>query len=409
MSAPVLNTAVESAALPSVAMGCSVSEWLQNQGRYCDDVPTLLGEVARRLCRADVPLHRCGFVLRTLHPLILGGAYIWQADAESVRTVEISHESLQRDAYLKSPVRLIFEGSPGIRRRLADADCPRDFPILDDLDAEGVTDYLALPLPFSDGRNYAAHFATKAPGGFADDQITLIMAQISMLAMVVEILSVRQVTTNLVDTYLGHKTGERVLNGAIRRGSNETLQAAIWYSDLRGFTAMTDRLPTDVLLGILNDHFERVVAPIHRHGGEVLKFVGDGTLAIFPLADLGGAGNACAAALAAVKEAARETTRHNAKRRAEDLPEIHYGVALHLGAVTYGNIGAPDRLDFTVIGPAVNQAARIETQCRTMGRHFLTSAAFAEAANVPLLSLGVHALRGVREPQELFTLPERPI
>ena len=272
-----------------------------------------------------------------------------------------------------------------------------------------MTDYLALPLPFSDGRNYAAHFATKAPGGFADDQITLIMAQISMLAMVVEILSVRQVTTNLVDTYLGHKTGERVLNGAIRRGSNETLQAAIWYSDLRGFTAMTDRLPTDVLLGILNDHFERVVAPIHRHGGEVLKFVGDGTLAIFPLADLGGAGNACAAALAAVKEAARETTRPNAKRRAEDLPEIHYGVALHLGAVTYGNIGAPDRLDFTVIGPAVNQAARIETQCRTMGRHFLTSAAFAEAANVPLLSLGVHALRGVREPQELFTLPERPI
>ena len=392
--------------LPTLPTECSTTEWLQNHARYCIDVPTLLGEFARRLCLTDVPLHRCGLVLRTLHPLISGGAYVWRADTTAVRTIEISHESLQRDAYLNSPVRLIFEGAAGIRRRLGDADCPRDFSILADLDAEGVTDYVVLPLPFSDGRNYAAHFATMVAGGFSDDQVRRIMTQLPLLAMVVEVLSTRRIATNLVDTYLGHKTGERVLNGAIRRGSNETLQAAIWYSDLRGFTAMTDRLPIDVLIGLLNDHFERIVAPIHRYGGEVLKFVGDGTLAIFPIADLGGAGNACAAALAAFNEAARETAHHNAKRRADDLPEISYGVAPHLGAVTYGNIGAPDRLDFTVIGPAVNQAARIESQCRTMERPVLTSAAFAAASQVPLLSLGVHALRGVRQPQELFTLPD---
>lgn len=396
-------SALESTALPVFQPECSVLGWLESRGRFSGDVPILLGGLCARLLESGVPLHRVNVILRTLHPLVLVSGYVWRAPGE-VDTFEAGHESMSGDQYLKSPVRKIFDGSRGIRRRLMDPGCPRDFPILDDLDREGVTDYVILPLQFSDGRSYAASWATTAPCGFSDGDVARIVGLMQPLAMALEIRSVRDIAANLMATYLGHKTGERVLNGAILRGSTETLDAVIWYSDLRGFTRMADRLPTPVLLDILNDHFERVAGPVQRHGGEVLKFVGDGVLAIFPVDELGGASAAAAAALDSVDESLRLNDEINIERRERDAPEITFGVALHLGAVTYGNIGAPDRLDFTVIGPAVNHATRIEGQCRTMDRQVLASAAVAEASDRPLVSLGVHALKGIREPQELFTL-----
>ncbi len=387
---------------PIVTPACSMLDWLQNEGRFVPSVAELVANLNEKMVACGMPLYRTMVILRTLHPLFMSEGYSWNADSGKVEMFESSHQMLSKDVYLASPVRAIFEGSPGIRRRIGDPDCPRDFPILDDLAEKGVTDYLMLPLRFSDGRNYAASWSTRAPDGFSDGQVERLTALMPIFAMALEVRSVHNISRNLLDTYLGHKTGERVLNGAIRRGSVETINAVIWYSDLRGFTAMTDRLPSDVLLDLLNDHFEQIVEPVNQRGGEVLKFMGDGMLAIFPIDELGGEAKAAELALAAAQDALARTAELNKDRDRAMKPLIHFGVVLHLGEVVYGNIGAPDRLDFTVIGPAVNQAARIESDCRHLGQPLLMSSAFAKAVPTTLASMGEHILRGSNDPQELF-------
>lgn len=385
---------------------CPVFDWVENFGRYTDGIPSLISEVCNRFAANGLPLERVSIVMRTLHPQIAVSGYMWRAGVEELSQFTGDHQSQSRESYRDSPVRTIFEGSPGLRRRLADPDCPRDFPILVDLDSEGVTDYLILPVPFSDGRSYACSWATKAPGGFSDTQAARIQAIMPTFSLVLEILATRDISRTLMDTYLGHKTGERVLNGAIYRGVNETIEAALWISDLRGFTAMSDELAPPVLLGILNDHFERIVGAIEAHDGEVLKFVGDSVLAIFPIDHYGSPTGAAEAAVGAAREAVRQLEERNKERQEKNLRSLGYGIALHMGEVVYGNIGAPHRLDFTVIGPAVNHTARIEQLCRTMDRPVLVSAAVAEATSEAVTSLGFHALRGVREAHEIFTLPE---
>ena len=385
---------------------CQVFDWIENFGRYTESIASFVTEVCNRFVVCDMPLDRVSIVMRTLHPQISVSGYMWRNGAEELSVFTADHQSQSHESYQQSPVRSIFEGSPGLRRRLADPDCPRDFPILVDLDNEGVTDYLILPVPFSDGRSYACSWATKEPGGFTDAHVARIQAIMPTFSLVLEILATRDISRNLMDTYLGHKTGERVLNGGIYRGVNETIEAALWISDLRGFTAMSDALAPPVLLGILNDHFERVVGAIEKHDGEVLKFIGDSVLAIFPIDQYSGATGAAEAAVGAARDAVLKLEERNTERRKKNLPAVGYGIALHMGEVVYGNIGAPNRLDFTVIGPAVNHTARIEQLCRSMDRPVLVSATVAEATSEAVTSLGFHALRGVREPHEIFTLPE---
>ena len=396
------STEADATALPTRSPDCGVYGWLQGDGRVAADIPTLIGGLAEKLVEAGVSLDRVGVFLRTLHPRFFAQAFFWRAEDGKVEMLQSDHKLMRRDVYLNSPVHRVYQGVPGFRRRLADPDCPRDFPVIVDLAEAGITDYLVLPLPFSDGARYAVSFATRQPGGFSDQQIDRLGSLTPILSVLVEVLSVRQIASNLMDTYLGHHTGARVLNGAIQRGSRETIDAAMWYSDLRGFTAMTDDLPPDVLLDLLNDHFEHVVEPIHAHGGEVLKFLGDGLLAIYQIDHFDSETAASEAALASAREALARTAARNIEREKAKLPAIRFGVGLHLGSVSYGNIGAPDRLDFTVIGPTVNQLARIADHCRRLDRPVLTSAAFADALPHGLDSMGFHALRGVREPQELF-------
>ncbi len=331
---------------------------------------------------------------------------MWNGDTGEMHEFQGDHQSQSRESYQRSPVRTIFEGSPGLRRRLADPDCPRDYPILDELDAEGITDYVILPLPFSHGHSYACSWATREPGGFSDTAIARIVQIMPVFSLVLEILATRRIARNLMDTYIGHSAGERVLSGEIYRGVNEPIEAVVWISDLRGFTRLSDEFAPPVVLGILNDHFERVVGAIADQGGEVLKFIGDSVLAIFPVDANAGPQPAVEAALAAARDAAARIAAGNAERAAKKLPSVGFGIALHHGTVVYGNIGAPDRLDFTVIGPAVNQTSRIEALCKTLQRPVLLSDRIAEAASSPLTSLGFHALRSVREPHEIFTLPE---
>ena len=299
---------------------------------------------------------------------------------------------------------LVFAGET-VRRRL-DASAATEFPILAELRDAGMTEYLATPVVFSDGRISAATWATDREGGFSDEDVARIQALLPALALLLEVQAVRIISANLLGVYLGQQTGQRVLAGDITRGSGETIRAVLLFADLRGFTALSDRLPADKVIEILNAYFERVVAAIHAHDGEVLKFIGDGLLAIFPIADAAFAFNAARRALDASLQAFADLEAFSADPSRGDASPVRMAIALHSGDVVYGNIGGQDRLDFTTIGPAVNLVARLQQLSKRVDRPLLLSEDFAKICERPLISLGFHPVRGLSEAHEVFTLKD---
>jgi adenylate cyclase len=265
---------------------------------------------------------------------------------------------------------------------------------------------MAFPLEFTDGSIHVAAWFTEHPDGFSDTDIVNMTAVIAPLARIAEVWALRRTACNFLNTYVGNHAGERILAGQIRRGDTQEIRAAIWLSDMRGFTALADRLPPGILLGLLNRYFDHQVPAILKHGGEVLKFMGDGLLAIFPLAEDGSsADEICVRALSAAREAEANIERAN-EPLGRDKIELRFGLALHLGQVLYGNIGGGDRLDFTCIGPAVNLAARLEKLSSTLGRSIVASADFARHCPHDLEPLGEFALTGFGKPQTAFGLKE---
>jgi adenylate cyclase len=247
-------------------------------------------------------------------------------------------------------------------------------------------------------------FQTDRPGGFIDAELDLLRRLAAPLALSFKSIIAVETAGTLMTTYLGADAGRRVLAGAIDRGVAETVRAVLWYSDLDGFTRIADNAPARELIALLNDYAETVVGGVHAHGGQVLKFIGDGILAMFPLVD---GGMPCGRALDAAAAAVAAAQRLSAERAAEGRPVTGMHVALHVGDVLYGNIGSADRLDFTVVGPSVNEVARIEALCRSLEQQVIVSSAFAQdagASRARLVSLGRYALQGVRRPEELFTL-----
>jgi adenylate cyclase len=284
-----------------------------------------------------------------------------------------------------------------VRRDLSVALAPDDFGILHDLKAEGFTDYLCAPLSFLSGETHAATFVTRAPGGFTDAHLATIRRMLRPLSRVAEIFALRRVAANLLSTYVGHDCGERILKGRIMRGDVETLRAVIWFSDLRGFTSMSARLTPREIIDVLNELFECQVPAIEKHGGEVLKFIGDGLLGIFTYSN--DVTTRCHDALAAAADAFAALDARNAK----SASPIRFGLALHVGEIAYGNIGGASRLDFTAIGPAVNVAARLEGLTSGLDKRVVVSAEFAANAQVDLDDLGPFELKGVPDPQHVFT------
>jgi adenylate cyclase len=359
----------------------------------------VLAELCERLVACGLPLHRVAVFVTTLHPDIMGRRFLWR-EGEEVEVSEAPYEMVQRDTYRRSPVPIVFATAQPIRRRIEDPDCPNDYGILDEMRAEGVTDYLIQPLPFTNGEVHAISWTTRRPGGFSDGDIAALEAVQLPLARLAEVYALRRVAITLLNTYVGRDAGERILQGRIRRGEIERIHAVILLSDLRDFTAQSERLPGATVMALLNGYFDCLVPAIEAHGGEVLKFVGDGLLGILPVAADPAA--ACRAALGAAAAARAALAEANAERAGRGEPELRYGVALHLGDVLYGNIGSAGRLDFTTIGTAVNLTARLETLARDLGRDLVASAAFARHCPEALASLGAFRLRGFREPQEVF-------
>ncbi len=379
-----------------------VVTWMMREGRHISQMREFGDEMCRRIVAASIPIQRAFCSTKTLHPEVYGTAYVWRREQPGAERLTALHGFQSTREASSSPIVAVQNSGGPIRRRLCDADCPMDFPVLRELKSAGGTDYLALPLKYSSGEINCITFSTDRTDGFTDAEVAGLAEVAEALAIIVEVQSTRRIARHLMDTYVGHRTGERVLSGAITRGAAQTIHAVIWFCDLRGFTALADSLPRDRLVAMLNDYFEAIVAAVVGEGGEALKFMGDGLLAIFELADNEAPSSRCAAALRAASTASEKIAARNLERRAAGEPEIRFGLALHLGEVNYGNIGAPNRLDFTVIGPAVNHAARLEKIASELGRHVVTSASFAAAAGSTLESLGKHHLRGVAEPQEVF-------
>jgi adenylate cyclase len=279
-----------------------------------------------------------------------------------------------------------------------------DFAVLTELRARGATNYLALPIRSIHGRtsNYMLTYVTDRPGGFTADEIADMTRISQRVAVLCDIHGQRWIATNVLNAYLGPKTGPRVLAGQIRRGTGEELTVVLWSSDLRGFTERSDRLPGDQMIWILNALFDVQAQAIARNGGEILKFMGDGLLAIFPIDDGATADRAATSALEAAQEALAAVRQLNGEPPMMDEPPLEIVVALHVGTVVYGNIGAAERLDFTVIGPAVNLVSRLEATAKTLNTQIVLSDDFARAYGKPLISLGHYPLRGLAKPQELF-------
>jgi len=383
-----------------------VVAWMLHEGRLNTHMREFGDDLCRRVVEAGIPLWRAFCGIRTLHPQIAATAYVWRRGQGTAERRTAEHGLEKTAAFVKSPLTEVTRTGHTIRRRLDDPSLVLDYEVLDTFRAEGGTDYVAMPMLFTSGEINSISWLTDRPGGFTDAEIAGLAEIAEMLTVVVETQTHRRIVSALMDTYVGHRTGERVLSGAIKRGDGETIRAVIWFCDLRGFTTLSDSLPRELLLDLLNQYFEIMVNALTAEGGEVLKFIGDGMLAIFELRERDNVAAHCAAALRAARTAQAAIAARNPARIAAGLAEIRYGLALHLGEVTYGNIGAPNRLDFTVIGPAVNHATRIEKLAGKLDRRVVTSASFAAAAAMPLVNLGTHSLLGVIEPQEVFTLPD---
>lgn len=359
------------------------------------DVGPLVSGFAERLVAAKIPVDRLNLSLGLMHPEVLSRVAIWTPEGCVVRINP--RIALTQGRFLDSPVAVILAGGGPIRRRLVGPTAQFDYPVCRELAAEGFTDYAARGLRFSDGRHGPLTLATRCPEGFTDEQLASLDALCPALALRLELVSAHITTRSLLEVYLGANAARRVLAGEFLRGSGTSLRAAVWTCDLRGFTGLSDRLPALEVTRLLDAYFERVVDAVTRHGGEVLKFIGDAILAVFPADE--DPGPACARALAAARLAVTSIEQSNASRS----EPLAIGVALHLGEVFYGNIGGSGRLDFTVIGAAVNEVCRLEPLCKTLGAPIILSELFRDhLADDDLVDLGEHPLRGVRRPQRVF-------
>ncbi|MBK8907342.1 MAG: adenylate/guanylate cyclase domain-containing protein [Rhodospirillales bacterium] len=388
-------------------------DWLLTEGWNITDPKDLIREFGRQMVTIGIPLYRLRVNIRILHPQFLGTTYTWVRGRENVEEFMPPYEILTQDSYLTSPFAAIFEGAGGIRRRLDVPGEPLDYPILADLRAEGATDYVAMPLVFSDGRINAVTIAADRPGGFSSAELGMINDMLPVFSRLLEVHALRRTTLTILETYLGRLAGARVLQGSIKRGDGEVIHAVIWFSDLRGSTRLADRLPRGDFLGLLNDYFEGMAGAVLDHEGEVLRFIGDAALAIFPIGTITDCPErcphhirACKQAISAARDAALRIATVNRRREEAGSPLIRFGIGLHLGDVLYGNIGTLQRLEFSVIGAAANEAARIEALCKQLHRPVLISETVARVAPDGLTSCGVHALRGVGAPMEIFTLPQ---
>jgi adenylate cyclase len=398
-----------------------IIQWLADCGLRNVPLEEIVDGFSRRLNELGVPVARTFVGMNTLHPLVRVRSLIWDRGLGPSARFEFGHGDVDAPILRQSPFNLMLQH--GIDERRYDLSAPaadQDVPVFAELRAAGMTEWLGRVFPFGElapqvGRPDAAErlgelwlvcsLTTDRAGGFAPHQLATLRELLPAFAIAAKATTMPHIGAGLLAAYLGEDPARRVLAGRVQRGEVQGVEAVLYYADLRGFTALADRLPGRQLIGLLDDCLECMGRPVVARGGEVLKFLGDGLLAIFPVED-GPREVVCGKALDAACDAL-SLMADLARRRGAAQPTPGLDVALHVGRVQYGNVGVDARLDFTVIGPAVNEAARMESLCKELNRSLLVSQVFAEAAGPHrgrLVSVGQHALRDVRGKAELFGL-----
>ncbi|MCR9219744.1 MAG: adenylate/guanylate cyclase domain-containing protein [Alphaproteobacteria bacterium] len=377
-----------------------VIDWLFGPGCRIADLGDLLAGLGRALTEAGAPVLRLRLGLWAIHPQQAAYSYNWYRGAARSEALNIGHGIFQSPDFIGSPAEVMRDTGRAVRYRLDKLDPKRDHSVLFSVRDIGGTDYLGIPMWTFAGRMDSLFVATDRPEGFTDADVGKFQLLARMLLPVVEALSQHQLSISILTTYLGSRTGKRVLEGRIRRGDGERIDAALWYCDLRNFTAMTETVEEYAMLELMNDYFAHVYESVTVYGGEVLRFIGDAMLIVFPTTDARSPQAACDAALSAACDAVDRLPSLNARLRRRGLPPIQFGIGLHEGSVLYGNVGAADRLDFTVMGPAVNRTARIETLTKRLEVPVLMSEEFAALLppGAEVEPLGAYEVAGVAEP-----------
>jgi len=391
----------------------AIADWVVAAGLAGDGEAALLDGFCRRVLAVGVKLARAAVIIDTLHPVYEGRAFRWRredsGEPELIEYGSTADGQAGRNWRTSAFYQMLETGSSQMRIPIAPGQ-PTSYWQVENFAAEGMTEYLALITRFAHEGTIGemdcvySYWVTNRPGGFTDDEVDRLVTLMPALALAIKCASLERIAATLVETYLGRDPGRRVLAGRIGRGGAEQINAALWFSDLREFTRIADRAEPHHLIPFLNDYAELVISAVHDHHGDVLKLIGDGVLAVFTAE---APAVACRSALAAEATLRVQLGRLNQRRAFEGLPTTEVYLGLHVGEVFYGNIGSKDRLDFTVVGPAVNEVSRIAAMCRSVDRELLVSEAFAEAMAEPeraeLVSVGRYALRGVERPQHLFT------
>ena len=374
-------------------------------GRLLATPVDFIAQLMDRVVETGLPIWRFYIGLQLIHPQLQAMGFMWRR-GEPVQAIARGHGIQFTPAYIGSPMQEAREQARPVRYRLAEIN-ESNHEVLHEIRAGGGTDYYALPMRISHGRPMpVVTFATDHEGGFSSADIDDMHRLIDMMGAVTEMHIEHSIADTVANTYLGRQVGQRILNGAIRRGDGEEIRAVLWFSDLRDFTGLNERLQPSEVLELLNNYFQLVGNALAAHGGEILKFVGDGVMAYFPAEDALFLPMVTAGALNAARQVIGDIEAANEARAAGGAEPVRFGIGLHVGDVTFGNVGTEDRLDFTVIGSAVNRASRLEGLTKALGVQVCASADFNEVCMQPMKSLGTHRLRGVPKPVEIFTLPD---
>jgi len=377
-----------------------------SEGRLEQNLSRFVDGLMSRAVAAGLPIWRFYIGLQLVHPQMVATGVLWKRGG-TVEQIPRLHGIMTSSAYIGSPMQVVRQSNDAVRHGLEGELEEGAHTVLRELKEGGGTDYLALPMRLGrPGSVPVASFATDRPGGFSDEDLTDLRHLVDLMAPVAEIYIYRNIAETVTDTYLGHIVGEQILGGLIKRGDGQEINAVLWFSDLRDFTGLNERMGASELLDLLNNYLQLVGDALKAYGGEILKFIGDGVMAYFPAEDALFLPHVTNNAVSAARRLVADIEAANEARAAGGADPLRFGVGLHVGPVTFGNIGTEERLDFTVIGPAVNRASRLEGLTKQLGVPVLASSEFNTASTVPMKSMGMHALRGVPEPVEVFTLPD---
>jgi adenylate cyclase len=403
----VRRSARGAACAPASLTVAELEHWLLREAAREAEMPLLFESFIWRMIAAGLPLDRASVHIGTLHPQLIGFAWNWLINDGFCDEIKVTEATNASDSYRKSALFRVLEFGETVRRKTGDAAAQAEFPIMKEFADQGLTEYIAMPMSGAGAYHNAMTVATKRDGGFSEHDLATIRRMLDLFALHVERHIALRIADNALNAYLGETAATKVLQGSIKRGAGEPIRAIVWVSDLRGFTDLSGRLGDANMIALLNAYFECLAGAVLEAGGEVLKFMGDGLLAVFPF-EGDGAKAAASAAVAAAETALQRLDTLNATAPApldtfDGWKPLRTGIALHEGDVFFGNIGAPERLDFTVIGSAVNEASRVEALQKTLGRSLLITGAAARHLDAKLDDLGEHALRGVEGKVRIFS------